>query len=87
MWEILADNVRKNRGPVSKKKAAAGLGDVRVAPLGAVVTSKVGIINDFSLGLTTVGGTKGGLHLDTVTQNLPRRLCGEALPKLLAKKY
>ena len=71
---------------VFKKKTVAERGNVRVARLGAVVTSKIWIINDLSLDLTTVGGTKGGLNLDTVTQDLPRcLLCGEALPKLLAK--
>ena len=85
MWETLPDDVRKNICPVFKKKAVAGLGDVRVAPLGAVVTSKVRIINDLSLGPTTVGGTKGGLNLYTVTRGIPRCLCGEALHKLLAK--
>ena len=66
-------------------KAVAGLGDVRVASLGAVVTSKVRVINDLSFDPTTVRGTKGGLNLDTVTQDIPRCLCGEALPKLSAK--
>ena len=67
-----------------KNKAVAGLG-VRVAPLGAVVTSKVRIINDLSLDPITLGCTKGGLDLNTVTQDILRCLCGEALPKLLAK--
>ena len=50
-----------------------------------MVTSKVRIINDLSLDLTTVGGTKGGLNLGTMTQNIPKSQCGEALPKFLAK--
>ena len=50
-----------------------------------MVTSKVRIINDLSLDPITVGGTKGGFNLDTVTQDIPRCLCDEALPKLLAK--
>ena len=70
-----------------KKKAVAGLGDVRVAALGAVVTSKVRIINDLSFDPTTVRIPKGGLNLDTVTQDMPRCLCGEALPELLAEIY
>ena len=76
----------KNKCLAFKKKAVAGLGDVRVASLGAVVTSKVRIINDLSFDPTTVRGTKGGLNLDTVTQDIPR--CrGEALPKLSGKQY
>ena len=48
-----------------KEKAAPGSGDVRVAPLGAVVANKARIINDLSLDPTTVGGTKGGLKTRT----------------------
>ena len=69
----------------SFQKAVAGLGDVRVAPLGAVVTSKVRITNDLSFDPTTVRGTKGGLNLDTVTEDIFRCLCGEPLPRLLAE--
>ena len=58
---------------------------VRVASLGAVVTSKVRIINDFSFDLNTARCTKGVLNRDTLTQDIPRCLCGEALPKLLAE--
>ena len=85
IWDTLADEVRKNKCPAFKKKAVAGLGDVRVASLGDVVTSKVRIINDLSFDPTTVRGTKGGLNLDTVTQDIQRCQCGEALPKLSAK--
>ena len=85
IWKTLADDVRKNRCQFFKKEAVAGLGYVRVAPLGAVVTSKVRIINDLSFDPTSVRGTKGSLNLDTMTQDIPRCLCGEALPKLLAK--
>ena len=85
IWEKLADDVRRNRCLVIKKRAAAELEHVKVAPLGAVVTSKVWIINDFSFDPNTARGTKGGLNRDTLTQDIPRCLCGEALPKLLAE--
>ena len=85
IWETLADEVRKNKCLAFKKKAVAGLGGVRVASLGAVVTSKVRIINDILFDPTTVRGTQGGLNLDTVTQDIPRCLCGEALLKLSGK--
>ena len=85
IWEKLADDVRRNRCLVFKKRAAAELEHVRVAPLGAVVTSKVRIINDFSFDPNTARGTKGGLNRDTLTQDIPRCLCGDALPKLLAE--
>ena len=76
---------RMNMGLGFKKKAVAGLGDVRVTPLGAMVTIKVRTINDLSFDSTTVRRTKGDLNLDTVTQDIPRCLCGEALPRLLAE--
>ena len=78
--------MRKNRCLAFKKKAVAGLGDVKVVPLGVVVTSKVPIINELSFDPTTARGTKGGLNLDTVTQDIQKYLCSEALLKLLAKK-
>ena len=85
IWGKLADDVRRNRCLVFKKRVAAELEHVRVASLGAVVTSKVRIINDFSFDPNTARCTKGGLNWDTLTQDIPRCLCGEALPKLLAE--
>ena len=85
IWEKLADDVRRNRCLVFKKRVAAELEHVRVASLGAVVTSKVRIINDFSFDPNTARCTKGGSNRDTLTQDIPRCLCGEALPKLLAE--
>ena len=81
------NEVRKNKCLAFKKKALAGLGDVRVASLGAVVTSKMRIINDLSFDPTTLRGTKGGLNLDIVTQDILRCLCAEALPKFSGKIY
>ena len=52
-----------------------------------MVTSKVRIINDLSFDPTTLRGTKGGLNLDIVTQDIPRCLCAEALPKFYGKIY
>ena len=45
------------------------------------------IINDFSFDPTTLRGTKGGLNLDIVTQDILRCLCAEALPKFSGKIY
>ena len=70
---------------VFKKNAVAGLGDVGVALLGVVVTGKVRIIKNRSFDPTTVQGTKGGLNLDTVTQDIPKCPCGEALPKVFVE--
>ena len=81
----LADDLRRNSYLVFKRRVAAELKDVRVVPLGAVVTSKVRIIHDFSFDPNTARGTKCGFNLDTLTQDIPRCLCGEALPKLLAE--
>ena len=54
-----------------------------MAPLGAVVTHKVRIINDYSFESGAARGQKGGLNRDTLTEEVPKCLCGEALPALL----
>ena len=46
---------------------AAEVEGVRVAPLAAVVTNKVRIINDFSFDPRTARGVQGGLNRDTLT--------------------
>ena len=51
--------------------------------MGAMVTHKVRIINDYSFDPTTARGEKGGLNRDTVSEEVPPCLCGEALPALL----
>ena len=70
--------------PVFNKRPVAELKDVRVAPIEAVVTSKVRIINEF-ISTRTARGTKGGLNRNTLTQDVPRCVCVEALPKPLAE--
>ena len=54
-----------------------------MAPLGAVVTHKVRIINDYSFDVDAARGEKGGLNEDTQTQDVPKCLCADALPSLL----
>lgn len=81
VWEKLAEDIVRDNCIVLGKAAAPEIEGLRVAPLGAVVTSKVRIINDFSFDPNTARGKKGGLNNDTVT--VPRCLCAEALSKLL----
>ena len=71
--------------PVFKKKAVAGSGDVRVAPLAAVVTSKVRIINGLSIDPTSVRGAKSSLNLNTRDTRHSEMSCGEASLKILAE--
>ena len=58
---------------------------IRVAPMAAVVTNKVHIMNDFSFDPRTARGVQGGLNRDTLTDEVPQRLCGKALPNFLAE--
>ena len=53
---------------------AAEVEGVRVAPLAAVVTNKVWIINDFSFDPRTARGVQGGLNRDTLTDEVPQFL-------------
>ena len=43
VWEKLFEDIRRNRVLVFDRKSAASPKDLRVAPLGAVVTHKVRI--------------------------------------------
>ena len=83
VWETLREDVRRNRCLVFTRKAAAKIVGLRVAPLGAVVTHKAKIINDYSFDPSTARGGKGGLNRDTVSKEVPPCLFGEALLALL----
>ena len=83
VWETLCEDVRRNRCLVFTREAAENIVALRVAPLGAVVTHKVKIINDHSFDPTTARGEIGGLNRDTVSEEVPPCLCGEALLALL----
>ena len=83
VWKKLCEDVRRNRCLVFTREAAAKIVGLRVAPLGDVVTRKVRTINDYSFDPTTARGEKGGLNRDTVSEEAPPCLCGEALPALL----
>ena len=64
------------------RESASALKGLRVAPLGAVVTHKVRIINEYSFDVDAARGEKGGLNRDTKTENVAKCLCGDALPSL-----
>ena len=69
-----------------KKSAAHEIPNFRVSPLGAVVTHKVRIINDYSFSFEAQNGkTKGGLNAHTDSDSVAQCLCAEALPKFLAE--
>ena len=83
VWEKLFENVRPNCVLVFDRESAASLKGLRVAPLGAVVTHKVRIINDYSFEAGAARGENGGLNRDTLTEKVPKCLCGDALSALL----
>ena len=83
VWEKLCEDVRRNRCLVFTREAAEKLVGLRGAPLGAVVTHKVRVINDYSFDLSTARGGKGGLNRDMVSEEVPPCLCGKALLALL----
>ena len=68
---------------VFNRESAAALKGLRVAPLGAVVTHKIRIINDYSFDVDAARGETGGLNRVTQTEDVPEGLCGDALPSLL----
>ena len=83
VWEKLCEDVRRNRCLVFTREAAEKIVGLRVAPLGAVVTHKVRIINDYSFDPSTARGEKAGLNRDMISEEVPPCLCGEAPPALL----
>ena len=82
-WENYVKMSDKNRCLIFTREAAAKIVGLRVAPLGAVVTHKVRITNDYSFDPSTARGEKGGLNRDTVSEEVPPCLCEKALPTLL----
>ena len=83
VWEKLCEDIRRNRCLVFTREAAEKIVGLRVAPLGVVVTHKIITINDYSFDPSKTRGKKGGLNRDTVSEEVPPCLCGEALPALL----
>ena len=79
----LFDDIRQNRALVFNREPASSIKGIRVAPLGAVVTHKVRIINDHSFDVQAARGEKGRLTKGAHTEEAPKGLCGQALPTLL----
>ena len=84
IWETLREDVQRQKCIVVRKEAAHEVPGLRVLPLGAVVTHKVRIINDFSFEAQSKG-TKGGLNAATDPDTVPKCLCTEAVPKFLTE--
>ena len=70
--------------PRNRKAAAHEIPDVRVLPLGAVVTHKVRVINDLSFDLFN-RTKKGGLNAETDVSSVSPSLCAEVLPEFLTE--
>ena len=58
------------------EEAAVNIVGLRLAPLAAVVTHKVRIINDHSSDSSRGRGEKGGLNCETVSEESPLGSCG-----------
>ena len=77
-------SIRRQKCLVILKSAARAIPNLSVSPLAAVVTHKVGIINDLSFD-EQIREKKGGLNRDTEPDTVPQCLCALALPKFLAE--
>ena len=84
IWKKIGEDVRRQKCLVIKKSAAHEIPNVRVLPLGAVVTHKVRVINDLSFDLFN-RAKKGGLNAETDVNSVPPSLCAEALPEFLTE--
>ena len=84
IWEKVGEDVRREKCLVLENTAAYEIPNVRVLPLGAVVTHKVRVVNDLSLDLFN-RAKKGGLNAETDINCVPLSLCAEALSKFLTE--
>ena len=85
IWKQFEENARQTKCLVKIEKAAAHeIPNVRVLPLGAVVTHKVRVINGLSFDLFN-REKKGGLNAETNINSVPPSLCAEALPEFLTE--
>ena len=84
IWKKIGEDVRREKCLVIVKTAAHEIPNVRVLPLGPVVTHKVRVINDLSYDLFNRAKTRG-LNAETDVNSVPPSLCAEALPEFLTK--
>ena len=77
--------MRREKCLVIEKTAAHEIPNVRVLPLGAVVTHKVRLINDLSFDLFN-RAKKEGLNAETDVNSVPPSLCREWDAKIRASK-
>lgn len=84
IWKKIGEEVRREKCLVIQKSAAHEIPNLRVFPLGAVVTHNVRIVNDLSFNLQN-RATKGGPNAETGVSSVPPSLCAEALPCFLTE--
>ena len=84
IWKKIGEDVRREKCLVIIKLAAHEIPNVRVLPLGAVVTHKVRVINDLSFDLFN-RAKKGGLNAETDVNSVPPSLYAEAVPEFLTE--
>ena len=80
--EKIGEDVRQEKCLVIEKTAVHEIPNVRVLPLGAVVTHKVRVINDLSFNLFN-RAKKGDLNAKTDVNSVPPSLFAKALPEFL----
>ena len=78
----IGEDVRREKCFSIEKTAAHEILNVRVLPLGAVVTHKARVINELSFDFVQQS-KKGGLNAETGVNSVPPSLCVEALPEFL----
>ena len=80
----IGEDVHREKCLVIEKTTAHEIPNVRVLPLGAVVTHKVRVVNDLFFDWLNKA-KKGGLGAETDVNSVPPSLCAEALPELLTE--
>ena len=76
--------MRREKCLVTEQTVAHEIPNVRVLPLGAVVTHKVRVVNGLSFDLFN-RAKQGGLNAETDVNSVPPSLCAEALPEFLTE--
>ena len=84
IWEKNQGRRAPRKMPRNRKAAAHEIPNVRVLPLGAVVTHKVRVINELSFDLFNRTKTRG-LSEKTDVNSVPPSLCAEVLPEFLTE--
>lgn len=84
VWKNIQERVRRKRCLAFPEKGAKEIHRVLLAPLGAVVTSMLRLVNDHSFDQGQKV-KKAGVNADTCTDEVPPCPCANALQERLAE--